>query len=132
MGLNALNHYSIRAADLEATRAFYVDVLGLQPGYRPNFDFPGHWLYCGSEPTVHLIGPRARDAHLPREPGPTGLIDHIAFTCTGLADMQARLAARGIAHETRIVPRDRQTQLFLLDPNGISVELNYPPEETPA
>ena len=47
--------------------------------------------------TVHLIGPRADDAHPKhRESGPTGLLDHIAFTCTGLAEMKAtcdRLAA---------------------------------------
>ena len=62
---------------------------------------------------------------------PTGLLDHIAFTCTGLAEMKARLAQRGIKHEERVIPRDRQTQLFILDPDGVAVELNYPPEETP-
>ena len=79
---------------------------------------------------MHLIGPRERDAHLPREAGPTGLLDHIAFSCTGLAEMKARLKERRIEHEERVVPRDRQTQLFLRDPDGVAVELNYPPNET--
>ncbi|HYZ34781.1 MAG TPA: VOC family protein [Crenalkalicoccus sp.] len=131
MGLQGLNHYTIRPAALERTREFYEEVLGLQVGYRPPLDFPGYWLYCGGQPTVHLIGPRQRDAHLPRQPGETGLLDHIAFTCTGLAEMKRRLAERGIAYEERILPRDRQTQLFLHDPDGVAVELNYPPEETP-
>ena len=129
MPLNALNHFTIRPANLEATRAFYCDVLGLPEGYRPPLGFPGHWLYCGDVPTVHLIGPRANDPG-PREAGPTGLFDHIAFACTGLAAMKANLATRGIAYEERIIPRDRQTQLFLHDPDGIAVELNYPPDET--
>ena len=46
--------------------------------------------------------------------------------------MKARLAKRGIKHDERVIPRDRQTQLFILDPDGVAVELNYPPEETPA
>ena len=130
MGLEALNHYTIKPVDLEASRAFYVDVLGLEVGYRPPLAFAGYWLYCGGQPTVHLIGPRESDGH--REPGKTGLLDHIAFSATGLAAMRARLAERRIQHEERIVPRDRQTQVFLHDPDGVAVELNYPPEETAA
>lgn len=133
MGLNALNHYTIRPADLERTRGFYETVLGLENGYRPPLNFPGYWLYCGGQPTVHLIGPRSDDTH-PKEraAGPTGLLDHIAFSCTGLEEMRARLQRHGIAFEERVIPRDRQTQLFLHDPDGVAVELNYPPEETKA
>jgi catechol 2,3-dioxygenase-like lactoylglutathione lyase family enzyme len=133
MGLNALNHYTIRPADLERTKTFYETVLGLEVGYRPPLNFPGYWLYCGGQPTVHLIGPRSDDPHPPhRERGPTGLLDHIAFSCTGLAEMRARLAEHRIEHEERVIPRDRQTQIFLYDPDGVAVELNYPPEETTA
>ena len=129
MPLNALNHFTVRPADLEASKAFYCDLLGLPVGYRPPLGFAGYWLYCGDVPTVHLIGPRERDPG-PRAGGATGLFDHIAFACTGLAAMKANLAARGIGFEERVIPRDRQTQLFLRDPDGIAVELNYPPEET--
>ncbi|NOG73297.1 VOC family protein [Roseicella sp. DB1501] len=133
MPLEGLNHYTIRPVDLERTREFYVDVLGLEVGYRPPLSFPGYWLYVGDNPTVHLIGPRSDDGHpAAREAGPTGLLDHIAFSCTGLAEMKQRLAQRGIAHEVRVIPRDRQTQLFIRDPDGVAVELNYPPAETPA
>ena len=73
-----------------------------------------------------------RDAKYgPREVGPTGLLDHIAFSCTGLAEMKANLHTRGITFEERVIPRDRQTQLFMTDPDGIGVELNFPPAETP-
>ena len=132
MGLNALNHYTIRPADLERTKDFYVDVLGLEVGYRPPLAFPGYWLYCGGQPTVHLIGPREGDGAEGRRSGPTGLLDHIAFSCTGLKEMRDRVAKRGVKHEERVIPRDRQTQIFLYDPDGVAVELNYPPEETTA
>jgi catechol 2,3-dioxygenase-like lactoylglutathione lyase family enzyme len=132
MGLNALNHFTIRPVDLDATRDFYAKVLGLEVGYRPPLAFPGYWLYCGGIPTVHLIGPRDGEAGMPpRRPGQqTGLLDHIAFACTGLKGMRERLTQHKVAYEERIIPRDRQTQLFLRDPDGIAVELNYPPEET--
>ncbi len=131
MPLHALNHFTIRPVDLENTKDFYAEVLGLPIGYRPPLGFPGYWLYCGDVPTVHLIGPRENEAGMPaRTPGATGLLDHIAFSCTGLAAMKANLQRRGIAFEERVIPRDRQTQLFLRDPDGIAVELNYPPDET--
>ena len=133
MPLNALNHYTLRPVDLERTKDFYTNVLGLPIGYRPPLGFPGYWLYCGEVPTVHLIGDRdpSREVGLPdRHTQPTGLLDHIAFACTGLAAMQASLTQHGVAYETRIIPRDRQTQLFLRDPDGLAVELNFPPAET--
>lgn len=133
MGLNALNHYTIRPADLERTKDFYVEVLGLEVGYRPPLAFPGYWLYCGGQPTVHLIGPRAQDeGKPPRRPGGTGLLDHIAFSCTGLAEMRERLRRHEVKYEERVIPRDRQTQIFLYDPDGVAVELNFPPNETTA
>lgn len=133
MPLQGLHHYTIRPVDLEATKDFYVDLLGLEVGYRPPLTFPGYWLYTGGEPTVHLIGPREADKALPvREAGVTGLLDHIAFSCSGLSDMRAKLAERAIQYEQRIVPRDGQVQLFLKDPNGVNVELNYPMAENVA
>ena len=133
MPLEGLNHYTIRPVDLERTKDFYVDVLGLHVGYRPPLSFPGYWLYVGDNPTVHLIGPRSDDTHPQhRKSGPTGLLDHIAFSCTGLVEMKQRLAKRGIKHDERVLPRDRQTQLFIIDPDGVAVELNYPASETPA
>lgn len=134
MPLNGLNHYTIRPVDLEKTKNFYVEVLGLKDGYRPPLGFDGYWLYVGDTPTVHLIGPRPqREAGWPeRKVGPTGLLDHIAFSCTGLAEMKASLRKHGVEFEERVIPRDRQTQLFLHDPDGVAVELNYPPEETVA
>lgn len=127
MGLEALNHFTIRAVDLAATRAFYETALGLEVGDRPPLGFPGHWLYAGGQPVVHLVGPRAEDPPEPRRAGPTGLFDHIAFTCTDLAGVRARLTAAGIAFTERLVPRDRHTQLVLQDPDGIRVELNFAP-----
>ena len=45
MSLKTFEHVLILADDLKKTKEFYVDLLGLKDGYRPDFPFPGHWLY---------------------------------------------------------------------------------------
>jgi catechol 2,3-dioxygenase-like lactoylglutathione lyase family enzyme len=139
----ALNHYSIRTADLEACRRFYTGVLGLAVGPRPAFPFPGLWLYEGdtavwANAVVHIIGIDEnasaglsgylgeRDAAAARG---TGVIDHVAFFTTGLAAMRERLAGLGIAARERTVPGIGLHQVFLDDPNGVVIELNYPAAE---
>ena len=57
----SLNDYTILTRDLEATKDFYTDIVGLSVGDRPPLNFPGYWLYCGDVPTVHLIGHRPED-----------------------------------------------------------------------
>lgn len=135
MPAQSLNHYTIQTRDLEATKNFYCDVVGLTVGDRPPLNFPGYWLYCGGIPTVHLLGYRAQDpviADGPSYPAKTGRLDHIAFACVGLKDMRTNLVSRGIKYEERVLPRLNMTQLFYLDPDGVAVECNFPAEETEA
>ena len=77
MPAQSLNHYTIRVRDLETTKNFYADVVGLKVGDRPPLAFPGYWLYCGDVPTVHLIGYRAEDAAIddaPTDPAKTNRV----------------------------------------------------------
>ena len=66
MALRSLDHVTVNCADLDRSRAFYSQALGLTDGKRPNFAFPGAWLYVGDRPVVHLVGgrdgPPRRDA----------------------------------------------------------------------
>jgi catechol 2,3-dioxygenase-like lactoylglutathione lyase family enzyme len=135
MPAQSLNHYTIRVRELEATKNFYCDVVGLTVGDRPPLPFPGYWLYCGDVPTVHLIGYRAEDpviSDAPFAPAVTGRLDHIAFSCNGLKEMRSVLQARDIKFDERVLPRMNMTQLFYLDPDGISVECNFDAAETEA
>jgi catechol 2,3-dioxygenase-like lactoylglutathione lyase family enzyme len=141
-----LNHYSIRTVDLDACRAFYVNVLGLTVGPRPQFPFPGLWLYRGdhadyANAVVHIIGIDRNDTEgLKKYLGDrdeaslkgTGVIDHIAFFADGLAAMLAHLRAQRLGCRERSVPSLGLHQLFLDDPNGVVVELNYPAAEKAA
>lgn len=143
-----LNHFSVRTMDLERTRHFYEQVLGLTVGPRPDFPFPGLWMYRGdhgdvANAVVHIIGmdpndPEGLKRYLgDRDPSAlqgSGALDHVAFFADGLAAMLSHLSAIGIVPRERTVPSIGLHQLFLDDPNGIVVELNYPAAEklTPA
>jgi catechol 2,3-dioxygenase-like lactoylglutathione lyase family enzyme len=120
MTISALDHYTIKPADLDASVAFYTEVLGLSDGPRPAFDSPGAWLYCGDRPVVHLVtgGTTGKDTG-------TGAIDHVAFRASGLDDYRARLNERAIAFRERDVPGQPLHQIFLTDPDGITIEINF-------
>lgn len=134
MSLLELHHISIRTHDLEATRDFFVEILGMTEGDRPPFQFPGYWLYVGGQPVVHLIGIDREDNsgltnYLGSKRGAvedgTGAFDHVAFNINAPETLIARLKARGIAYRERQVPDTNLLQIFVEDPNGILVELNY-------
>ena len=116
MAITALNHVNIVTGDLEATRRFYSDVIGLTDGDRPSFQFPGAWLYCGDEAVIHLVGVDDQ----PDEG--TGTIDHVAFEAKGIDDMIELLEGRGVPFHVRDVPGREIRQVFLHDPNGVKIE----------
>ena len=58
MTIDALNHFTVLTKDLDATRNFYVGILGLKEGYRPPLGFPGTWLYAGAQPVLHVVAGR--------------------------------------------------------------------------
>ncbi len=122
MPLTALDHYTIRTSDLDRAVRFYAEILGLESGARPPFRFPGAWLYCDGRPVVHLVQ-RGQKAG-----GETGAIDHLAFRADGLADFTRHLAERGVAFEESEVPGLGLRQVFLRDPDGVRIEVNFPGE----
>jgi catechol 2,3-dioxygenase-like lactoylglutathione lyase family enzyme len=131
MPLGQLQHFTIEPQDLERSKDFYVDVLGLEVGNRPPLDFPGYWLYSGGVATVHLMGTRKpREGIIVRGTekrfDDTGRFDHIAFAATDVDGVRARLRWKGVNFRESIVPRTGDTQFFLYDPDGVGVELNFP------
>ena len=122
MPVHALQHINIRARDVERTRDFYVRVLGLRVGDRPPFTSTGYWLYLGAEPVIHLVQKKPDE---PASGADTGAIDHIAFRGVDLEATRRALAHEGIAFREAIVPRDNSVQLFVHDPDGVRIELNF-------
>ena len=134
MPLGVLQHFTIEPSDLERTKTFYCEVLGLEDGDRPPLGFPGYWLYSGGVATVHLLGERKpREGIVVRGSekkfDDTGRFDHIAFAATDLAGVRARLKKHNVKFREQVVPRTGAGQIFLYDPDGVGVELNFDPDE---
>src|SRR2546426_12444460 len=137
MPLSHIEHFLVAADDIDATRDWYARVLGMQPGPHPDFGFPVHWMYLGGVDVVH-IGPSAKAAgeiqkkYLGRTSQGsegTGAIDHIAFRAAGLRDMLEHLKKERISFTQRRANGQALFQLFLYDPNGIKIELNFAAQE---
>lgn len=145
MPISKLAHYSVRTTDLDASRRFYTGILGFIEGYRPPFDFPGAWLYRGGDEAdygiVHLIGldpndPQGLIDYLGDKPLDSlrggAAVDHIAFAATDLAGMRQRLRNAGLAYRERTVPSLGLHQVFVEDPSGVTIELNFAATEAAA
>lgn len=120
--VKALDHVNIVTADMAATTAFFAEVLELTPGPAA----PGlplsmvTWLHdARGHPVVHL---GASDGV---QRGATGALDHVAFECADEAAVTARLDARGDAYECREFAAARLRQIFVTEPNGVRLELNF-------
>jgi catechol 2,3-dioxygenase-like lactoylglutathione lyase family enzyme len=133
MPLNHLEHFLIQCADIEATRDWYVRVLGLTEGPHPDFKFPVCWLYIGDKDVIHLTqGGKDVSENRRRYLGQqsealqgSGVVDHVAFRCTGLGETMAHLKALEVPFNQRRVNDQGLYQLFLIDPNGVKIELNF-------
>jgi len=117
--IHGMNHFTVIAADLDATLDFYVGLLGLELGPRPDLGFPGAWLYAGGRAILHVYSDR------PMPASRAGVIDHVAFSARGLAAVKARFDARGIEYDLRRQKESGIWQLFCHDPNGAKVELDF-------
>jgi len=129
-----LAHVSIRTRNLEASRKFYCDVLGLRVGYRPPFPFPGLWLYDdGDDAVIHLIAQaEGADGYLGARAGlGAGAFDHVALATDDADALRTRLSANDIGYQERLVPELEQRQLFVRDPNGVVVEFIFPGGSSP-
>jgi len=134
MPLSHIEHFLVATDDIDKTGEWYCRVLGMKEGPHPDFGFPVKWLYIGDRDIVH-IGPSAKNAdanqkkylgRTSQDTGTgTGALDHIAFRATGLKQMMAHLKSQGIAFNERRASGQALYQLFMYDPNGIKIELNY-------
>jgi catechol 2,3-dioxygenase-like lactoylglutathione lyase family enzyme len=123
--IHGMNHFTILAQDEDQTLDFYVGLLGLQVGTRPDLGFPGAWLHAGGEQSVlHIVF--GRPLPTPR----AGVIDHMAFSARDLKAVKARFDERGIAYDLRRQAGTGTWQLFSFDPNGARVELDFEADES--
>lgn len=124
-GLDHINFHGPREL-LDRMRDFYRDAIGLVEGPRPAFSRYGHWLYAGSLPVVHLIDLKEGE---PRDLKAVNSFDHVAFSATDATEVEARLTALGVPYRVTSLPDMPVRQIFVQDPAGNRVELQFPPED---
>ena len=124
MPINAFDHVNLRTTQLEDMIAFYEDILGMTSGWRPDFPFPGAWLYLGDQALVHLV---AVDGD-PQAAGDVTL-EHFALRATGKAEFIALLEARGIRYDLVDSPVIPVIQINFWDPDGNHIHVDFSRDE---
>jgi catechol 2,3-dioxygenase-like lactoylglutathione lyase family enzyme len=132
MPLTRLEHYLVVSQDVDRTRDFYCDLLGMRVGDRPNLGFVGYWLYLGDTACLHLADRQSYTDYkarvgtpVPQQTVDTGAIDHIAFNAEDFSAVTARLDAAGLTYRANHIPDFGLRQIFVQDPNAVTLELNF-------
>ena len=121
MPLVKLDHVNVRTTQLDVMIDWYTTVLGMQSGKRPDFPFPGAWMYTGDTATVHLVGiegPPAAGSELQLK------LEHFAFSATDITDFESRLEALGERYQRSEVPSTNTVQLNIRDPDGNHIHVD--------
>jgi len=120
--VESIHHVAIGVADLVRARRFYTAVLCLEEIPRPAFDFDGAWFRAGSQ-QIHLIVRRRAD--LRRENGELdSRDDHVALRVRSYRETVEHLRALGIPLEERPHNKTSWPQIYIVDPDGHTIELN--------
>lgn len=120
MTLLAFDHVNVRTTHLEDMVEWYGQVLGLHPGKRPDFSFPGAWLYLGDTAVVHLVGVNDEPSV-----GANPTLEHFAFKGESLESFVDKLKRMGIAHSVDTVPGMPIVQVNLRDIDGNHIHVDF-------
>jgi catechol 2,3-dioxygenase-like lactoylglutathione lyase family enzyme/uncharacterized protein YunC (DUF1805 family) len=128
--VKSIDHATLVVKDLERSRQFYVDVLGMREVPRPAFSFAGLWFQAGAT-QIHLIleyaGSGPAGNLLPAERR-SSRSHHLAFLVEDAAATLPLLQERGVTVLSGPKPRpDGFIQVFVTDPDGHVIELCSPP-----
>lgn len=123
--VRSIDHVTLVVKDLDASRRFYVDLIGMEEVERPAFNFPGLWFKIATT-LIHLIGEHD-------ESGPGGYPDqihrtstrnhHLAFAVDDAAVVAEALKVHGVPLVSDVKRRpDGAAQVFAHDPDGHVIE----------
>jgi len=127
MELKFIDHFtlSVRPHELGGLKDFYTKVMGLEEGKRPDFKFPGHWLYMDGRPVVHLAANLPDEVEVPDGVMATGKFNHVSFRCRDVEGTKRKFTELGIPFRETPVPGFPLYQIFLHDPAGLMIELTF-------
>lgn len=132
MPLTELNHYFVRCNDLEVSKDWYCQALGFGIMPRPPFPFRGYWLGVNGKVQIHMgqHGIAHSDLYYIGTPPDaaltnSGVVDHVAFLAQEPAEFRDRLDTMKLNYRSRKLPDFGLFQMFIKDPDGLTIELNF-------
>lgn len=136
MAVLGLDHVNVRTPFPGRTLAFFRDVLKMRVGPPPGAASAGEggWVYdSGERPVVHvgaLSSPYPTDAQRPFEAATGGgAVHHVALSCADFEGTRERLKSLEVEFTESDYPRFSLRQIFVTEPNGILLELNFRPDQ---
>jgi len=115
----AIHHVSYIVADIERSKHFYHDVLGLEVDQsRPDFSFEGLWININASQQIHLL--RVENPDPAKRPEHGGRDRHTAFRVKKISLIQMRLDEYKI---TYTISQSGRQALFCRDPDGNTLEI---------
>jgi len=122
MQIGRLDHVNLRTNQLDKMIDWYSNILGMRSGPRPNFGFPGAWMYSGEDAVVHLVGVDGDPGH-----GTDGdlKLEHFALTATDRTSFETRLKEAGEKFEIAEVADIGVTQYNVWDPEGNHIHIDF-------
>jgi len=125
MPIETLDHVNLRTHRLDEMIEWYGRVLDIHPGRRPDFRFPGAWLYVGDLAAIHLVEVPTELAD--KEPK----IEHFALGANGMDGFLKVLDRHGVAYSIDPVPGFPVVQVNLRDPDGNHIHVDFSADEMP-
>jgi catechol 2,3-dioxygenase-like lactoylglutathione lyase family enzyme len=140
LNIVTLHHVTLPVSNLERAKAFYEDVLGLEPIERPKFSFFGAWYRVGSG-GLHLIVPEKDDEPTFRPgKGADSHDAHFAIRVARYSEAVRHLESKGYRQSSEKQPRPTADnplpmrlspsgpagfpQIYVLDPDRNVIEIN--------
>jgi len=131
MPIEDIIHVAIKTEDLEATNSFYTEILGAKFAQRPPMDIPGSWLdFHGTQ--IHVLAGEKAFTEENNVRYGSGTVDHIAVKASRYDEMKQTAVVHGLEYRENDIKEAGLWQLFLKDPNGIVIELNFWKDGEPA
>ena len=113
-----IHHISFAVSDLERSRRFYEETLGLAPIERPDLGLPGAWYSAGNAEVHLILTPDGADVGT-RPDSITPLANHNAFA---VEDYQKTVAHFKAAQIEVLETSPENGQLWVRDPDGNVLE----------
>lgn len=126
------DHINIRTSKLSETVDFYQIILGAKPGFRPPFPFPGAWLYIDGKPVIHIVEESEESSSAissyfseKKTQHAIGNLHHVAFKGEDIDEFIRKVNSHSLKGGVATPPGTGQSQVFLQDPNGITIEMLF-------